>query len=214
MKKKLILLPGAGCSKEFYANVIPVLSKSFNVEIIEYSGKTFDENVKDLLGKLSSVKEKFLIVAHCFSGLLMVKALAKKRLNNLEGLVLCNSVADFTQLSPEFLGQDNGEHNSDYKDYDVVLEAKQHMLPQDIINNQLEIALATNVTDYLKYISVPTLVLGSDKDGYFPVNLYKNTYKFIPNAELEIVQGARHLGLLTHVHDYEECIMNWMGKIA
>lgn len=214
MKRKVILLPGAGVRKEFYAEVIPALNKHFDVEFLNYSGKTLDEISNNLLNKLLDIKEHFIIIAHCFSGLVMVKALSKKNIDNLDGLVLCNSVADFTHLPPDFRNRDNGEHNTDYKDYDIVLEATTHLMPKEIIENQLNIAINTNVTDYLKNILVPTLVLGSDKDGYFSVNLFEKTHKYIPNADIKIVHGARHLGLLTHFKDYEKCIEQWVEKIA
>lgn len=210
---KLVLLPGAGCSRKFYDEVIQKLSKKFNVEIIDYSGKTLDENVEDLLKKLVEIKEKYILVAHCFSGLLAIKILSCIKLPYLISLVLCNCTADFTHLSADFVAKDNGEHIEDYSDFPTVVRAKKYLLPDDITETQIIIACNTNLSHLLKSISVPTLVIGSNKDGYFSEELYIKTARQIKNSKLVIIQDAKHLGLLTNTNEYLKVIYEFTKNI-
>lgn len=215
---KLLLLPGAGCGKGFYTNVEKDMSKYFNVEIYPCDRDTMEENVDKLIEKMLGEKEKFILFAHCYSGVIAVRALSKVKVRNLQGFVLCNSVANFTIIDREFISQDNGEHDIDYindnVNIDKVLEAKKYVLPREQLENQLKMALSSNVTKYLKDLYMPVLVLYSDKDGYFPVEAYKLTIEGIPNVSSVLVPKARHLGLLTHTEEYLEGLNNWVKTLS
>ncbi len=50
--------------------------------------------------------------------------------------------------------------------------------------------------DRLAEIKVPTLVIGGDKDFFFPVNLYRETAEGIPNAKLILYEGVGHAAML------------------
>ena len=50
--------------------------------------------------------------------------------------------------------------------------------------------------DLLAEIKVPTLVIGGDKDFFFPVTLYRETADGIPNAKLILYEGVGHAAML------------------
>ena len=50
--------------------------------------------------------------------------------------------------------------------------------------------------DRLAEIKVPTLVIGGDKDFFFPVTLYHETADGIPNAKLILYEGVGHAAML------------------
>jgi len=50
--------------------------------------------------------------------------------------------------------------------------------------------------DRLAEIKVPTLVIGGDKDFFFPVTLYRETADGIPNAKLILYEGVGHAAML------------------
>jgi len=50
-----------------------------------------------------------------------------------------------------------------------------------------------NFKNRLAEIKVPTLVIGGDKDYYFPVELYRETAAGIPNARLVLYEGKGHI---------------------
>lgn len=216
LRKKLVILPGAGCGKEFYTDVVSEFSEYFDTTVVDYNGESFEDFEQDIINKLNEIEEEFIVLAHCFSGLMACNIVANESVPNISGLILCNSVSDFTVLSRDFLSQDNGEHTKDYIDsninVDKVLRAKTHILPKDVVETHLKIALSTDVTDCLKYINVPTLVLCSEIDGYFEQVHFVNTFMNIENSRFKIVSNARHLGLVTHTDSYLEHIADWVDS--
>lgn len=212
---KIILLPGAGCRPSFYDSVTTMLS---NCNILTFKGKTLEAMAADLASKLTlEDNEDFIVVAHCFSGLVLTKTISNNLFKYLRGVVLCNSILDFSFISREDLSKNTGEHPSDYAgdpyNPEIVLEAQHQVFSKDVVDGQLDVALSTDLRDLGKYYYVPVLVLGSDKDGYFSVERFKETQHLIPNSKLVIVKNARHLGLISHRDEYLEIINNWSSKL-
>ena len=212
---KMILLPGAGCRPSFYDSVTAVLS---NCNILTFKGKTLEALASDLASKLTlEDTEDFIIVAHCFSGLVLTKTLSNNLFKYLRGVVLCNSILDFSFISREDLSKNTGEHPNDYANDpynpERVLEAQHQVFSKDVVDGLLDIALSTDLRDLGKCYYVPVLILGSDKDGYFSVEKFKETQRLIPGSVLRIVKNARHLGLISHRDKYLEIINNWSSKL-
>lgn len=52
---------------------------------------------------------------------------------------------------------------------------------------------AHNIKDQLNEISMPTLLIGGDRDYFYPIELFKETAEGIPNCELIIYPNAGHM---------------------
>jgi pimeloyl-ACP methyl ester carboxylesterase len=62
----------------------------------------------------------------------------------------------------------------------------------------LDSAAAEDATDHLPAVDVPTLVVGGERDTFTPVELSIRMREAIPGAELLLLPGGSHMGLLEH----------------
>jgi pimeloyl-ACP methyl ester carboxylesterase len=58
-----------------------------------------------------------------------------------------------------------------------------------------------DVTERLWQIDVPTLVMAGSKDVIVPPSRQKLLARSIPGARFELLEGAGHIGFLTHRSD-------------
>jgi len=62
----------------------------------------------------------------------------------------------------------------------------------------LDSAAASDATDHLSAVDVPTLVVGGQKDTFTPVELSRRMHAAIPGAELLLLPAGSHMGPLEH----------------
>ncbi|MEC3918588.1 alpha/beta fold hydrolase [Nocardia sp. CDC160] len=55
-----------------------------------------------------------------------------------------------------------------------------------------------DVSDRLDEITAPTLVLGGERDAFYPVDTFRRTADRIPHAQLTIYPGTGHQGVVKH----------------
>ena len=58
-----------------------------------------------------------------------------------------------------------------------------------------------DISDRLWQIDVPTLVLAGSKDAIVPASRQRLLAQAIPGARLEVIEGAGHIGFLTHASE-------------
>jgi pimeloyl-ACP methyl ester carboxylesterase len=60
-----------------------------------------------------------------------------------------------------------------------------------------------------RLVTCPTLVLHGSEDALIDVEKTRYTLEFIPQAHLEIVEGAGHDGIFSHADEFVERILDW-----
>jgi pimeloyl-ACP methyl ester carboxylesterase len=78
----------------------------------------------------------------------------------------------------------------------------------------LDSAAAHDATDHLPRVSVPTLVIGGEKDTFTPVDLSRHMHGAIPGAELLMLPAGSHMGLLEHAELVELRISKFLAERA
>ena len=205
----LYIIAGAGVGTGFYRNVIKELNPFFdNIKVIETIGTSFPEICNKTYDKLKEAPKDFIILGHCFGGLVSIELLASYKLNNLKGAILVNTYSNFSILqSIEYI--DNCHETFDSYKNICIKEVKDGCLPKETLRHQLNILLQVNLTDKLKDITRPVLILGSDNDGFFSIENFISLSLKIKNSKLYIVNKARHLALLTHIKILKKIIYLW-----
>jgi 3-oxoadipate enol-lactonase len=67
-----------------------------------------------------------------------------------------------------------------------------------------------NVTERLKQIRVPTLLVPGEKDQAFPPSVAESIRERIDGSRLEVLRGAAHLGIVEQVHGFNEIILPFL----
>jgi pimeloyl-ACP methyl ester carboxylesterase len=72
---------------------------------------------------------------------------------------------------------------------------------QSVMAQRLAQIESFDISDRLWRVDAPTLVLAGSKDVIVPVSRQKLLAQSIPSARLELVEGAGHIGFLTHASE-------------
>jgi len=67
-----------------------------------------------------------------------------------------------------------------------------------------------NVTERLKQIKVPTLLVPGEKDLAFPPSLAESIRERIEDSKLEVLRGAAHLGIVEQAHRFNEILLPFL----
>jgi 3-oxoadipate enol-lactonase len=69
-----------------------------------------------------------------------------------------------------------------------------------------------NVTDRLKQIRVPTLLIPGENDQSFPPSVSEAMRERIDGSRLEILREAAHLGIVEHPHGFNEILLPFLAE--
>jgi 3-oxoadipate enol-lactonase len=69
-----------------------------------------------------------------------------------------------------------------------------------------------NVTERLKQIKVPTLLIPGEKDPSFPPPVSEAMRERIGGSRLEILKGAAHLGIVEEAHRFNEILLPFLAE--
>ena len=84
---------------------------------------------------------------------------------------------------------------------------------QSVIAQRLAQLESFDITDQLWRIDAPTLVLAGSKDAIVPASRQARLARSIPGARLETLEGAGHIGFLTHRHDFARRVERYLSKV-
>lgn len=84
---------------------------------------------------------------------------------------------------------------------------------QSVIAQRLAQLERFDLADRLWRIDVPTLVLAGSKDAIVPAARQAQLARSIPGARLETLEGAGHIGFLTHRHELARRVVRYLGKV-
>jgi 3-oxoadipate enol-lactonase len=69
-----------------------------------------------------------------------------------------------------------------------------------------------NVTERLRQIKVPTLLIPGEKDQGFPPSVSEAMRERIDGSRLEILMGAAHLGIVEKPHEFNEILLPFLAE--
>jgi 3-oxoadipate enol-lactonase len=69
-----------------------------------------------------------------------------------------------------------------------------------------------NVTEQLRQIKVPTLLIPGEKDQSFPPSVSEAMRERIDGSRLEVLKGAAHLGVVEQAHRFNEILMPFLAE--
>jgi 3-oxoadipate enol-lactonase len=69
-----------------------------------------------------------------------------------------------------------------------------------------------NLTERLKQIKVPTLLIPGEKDQGFPPSVAEAMRERIDGSRLEILRGAAHLGIVEEAHGFNEILLPFLAE--
>jgi pimeloyl-ACP methyl ester carboxylesterase len=69
-----------------------------------------------------------------------------------------------------------------------------------------------DITALLPCIQAPTLAIAGERDPTVPPDQSRGIASLVPNAELALIQGARHLSFLEHPVGYQTALSAWLKK--
>jgi 3-oxoadipate enol-lactonase len=69
-----------------------------------------------------------------------------------------------------------------------------------------------NVTERLKQIKIPTLLIPGENDQSFPTSVSEAMRKRIGDSSLEILRGAAHLGIVEQAHGFNEILLPFLAE--
>ncbi len=84
---------------------------------------------------------------------------------------------------------------------------------QSVMARRLAQLETFDISDRLWQIDVPTLVIAASKDAIVPASRQKRLAKSIPGAHLEILEGAGHIGFLTHASDVARRVRRHLHEV-
>ena len=84
---------------------------------------------------------------------------------------------------------------------------------QSVMARRLAQLESFDISDRLWQIDVPTLVLAASKDAIVSAARQKRLASSIPGARLEIVEGAGHIGFLTHANEVVRQVRRHLQKV-
>jgi len=85
--------------------------------------------------------------------------------------------------------------------------------PQAVIARRLAHLEYFDVSDRLWMIDVPTLVLGGSRDAIIPVSRQKRLAQEISGARFESIEGAGHIGFVTHADQIAAQVRDHLQRV-
>jgi pimeloyl-ACP methyl ester carboxylesterase len=78
--------------------------------------------------------------------------------------------------------------------------------------DMLAAACQHSATDLLGSIEVPTLVIGGEQDSFTPPELSKSMHEAIPGAELFMIEGGSHTGLIERPEQVNAAVIDFLRR--
>jgi len=196
----------------------------------------YGELVADAAQEHFGDNKDFVLAGFSYGGF-VAQEIAVKHPEQVESLVLLNTLADGVLLHPpsiiemakilmfvaKFSDETLAKHGASVFGDDPEL-LKLHDMNVDVsrlagvlqsaamVNNVLRTLLGQGPLARLSEIKQPTLIIGGDKDRIAPLPNSLELHKRISNSELEIIKGGGHMGPVTQVDQYERLIVGFFKR--
>ena len=71
-----------------------------------------------------------------------------------------------------------------------------------------------NIISFLPKVLAPTLVMGGDQDDITPFNIQRTIREKIPNSEIYMIQGGKHIPQIEFYNSVNERINLFLKKLG
>lgn len=223
-KQQLVIIPGWGGTKQSWADFTESAQNDFEVICLEMP--CFGDNpcpsevwgvdeYADWVSREISDLERPVILGHSFGGQIAVNLVSRQKMACskliLSGAAVLRPENNFKRTCFSILAQmgkfifsmpilkkiESLARKVLYK----MADSPDYNKTQGIEREIFKKITHQSQKDKLGEIQVPTLVVWGSKDSYVPLSEGKKLASLIPNAQLEIIRGAKH-GL--HINNIEE----------
>lgn len=221
----LVLIMGLGSDARLWVLQIPEFSKNYKVIAFDnrdagrtsktdtgYTIETMAQDTYNLLNKLGV--EKSHILGFSMGGMI-AQSFALKHPEKVRSLILCST----TSRGPKGLGvmkmwNELIETITRQAKNPIVEQLAKYFylqLPKEFYR-QCEAVEKFDMTDRLKEIKAPTLVLAGDRDNVVPIWSAKEIASKIPNAEFKVVWGSGHAIFLEKWWTFNKAVLDFLEK--
>lgn len=222
-KINLLFVHGSGCNKSFL-KPLAVLFEDYNCYLIDLPGHGNSnntgynvENYVKAISYIASKLENVILIGHSLGGTLVAKT-ASLNLKSVIGLVILNSGAIYSKLDKEYLNKiHNGEVDMVYTlqalghtDNLDVQEVLKTLEPNGNVIVDFLIDEAVNIEESLKYIKVPTLIIGGGDEILALPEYSEKMHETIRNSELHIIQGSKHMLPIAKKNEVKDLILKFI----
>ena len=225
----LVLIPGMMCDARLFGPQIAAFSGWRTLVCMPIVGRA---SVKDLAADvLANAPKRFALAGLSMGGIVAMEILRQepKRVDRI-ALMDTNPLAEDDQIKalrlPQMVKVRAGALGTVMRD-----EMKPHYLSetpqrQSILDLCMEMALSLgphvfldqsralmdrpDQTDILRALDVPSLILCGRDDALCPVSRHELMAALIPNAHLEIIEGAGHLPTLEKPNLTNAALARWL----
>ena len=225
----LVLIPGMMCDARLFGPQIAAFSGWRTLVCMPIVGRA---SVKDLAADvLANAPKRFALAGLSMGGIVAMEVLRQepKRVDRI-ALMDTNPLAEDDQIKalrlPQMVKVRAGALGTVMRD-----EMKPHYLSetpqrQSILDLCMEMALSLgphvfldqsralmdrpDQTDILRALDVPSLILCGRDDALCPVSRHELMAALIPNAHLEIIEGAGHLPTLEKPNLTNAALARWL----
>jgi len=225
----LVLIPGMMCDARLFGPQIAAFSGWRTLVCMPIVGRA---SVKDLAADvLANAPKRFALAGLSMGGIVAMEVLRQepKRVDRI-ALMDTNPLAEDDQIKalrlPQMVKVRAGALGNVMRD-----EMKPHYLSetpqrQSILDLCMEMALSLgphvfldqsralmdrpDQTDILRVLDVPSLILCGRDDALCPVSRHELMAALIPNAHLEIIEGAGHLPTLEKPNLTNAALARWL----
>ncbi|SFU55817.1 Pimeloyl-ACP methyl ester carboxylesterase [Clostridium sp. DSM 8431] len=221
----LVFVHGTGCNKKFL-RAIAELFEDYNCYLMDlpghgnsdHTGYTIDNYIKAIkymAEKLSNV----VLVGHSLGGTLVAKT-ASLNLKSVIGAVILNSGASYPDLTGNiYKGAHEGKLNMEafldicgHADNEDVLAAFKSMEPNGINIIDLLIDQVIDVSDDMKNIKIPTLIIGGAAEVLVVPENVERLHSLIKTSELIMLPEGRHMICIKEKHKTKQLICDFIKK--
>ncbi|MFX1253910.1 MAG: alpha/beta fold hydrolase [Promethearchaeota archaeon] len=235
---KLILLHGLYINSDCWREQLPVFEKDFCVLKFDLRGHgrstkplkelTIQDYVNDLAKLLDSLDwtENLFFVGHSL-GVLIALVYALKHQSRVKKMVVSgnycsvddeavNEIVDALETYPLFqfgLGIGwNGlnPYNKETSKFIAKMVAD-HMTKEDCLNATLGVQ-GFDICQDLKMLTIPTLIIAGENDLAVPQWKSEHLHKLLPQSELIIIPGAKHLTIFSHAEAFNKHVMEFLTR--
>lgn len=224
-KKKIIILHGWAYSTEKWEPFIKELEKKFEVEMLKIPGLTapLDEvwNIENYVEWLNQIiskeKGKVILLGHSNGGRISL-VFASKYPEKVEKLILIDSAGIYHNELPirlkrlifSVIAKAGARFTKSEKFRKVLYKFAReddYKKANPIVAQTMVNLLKVDCSQMLKNIRIKTLIIWGGRDKITPLSDAKIMNDKIENSKLEIINGARHSPMFTHVKETSKIVI-------
>jgi pimeloyl-ACP methyl ester carboxylesterase len=209
VKKKLVLVPGYGSTKELWKDQIDVLSDICEISVFIADQDRLEKDIDKLL---SSIDGSFLLAGHSLGGWVSLAAAAAS--DRIEKLITVGCWSRYNKEMEEFCKKSIDEiergnleeiqktmrrvaiNQKDKKlsEIDDLVKSMQMSCSSKLFLNQARAMLhGMDISDRLEKIKAKTLIIHHQIPSVFPVDEAKYIADHVVGAKLEIIKDCGHM---------------------